>query len=188
MNVQQAKPQAMKGPLVWLDMDQEALDNAYDQEVYAPNRDQVHSRNRFNSERVRQRLGTPKRVSYGQTELEQLDIFPAKQAGAPINIFVHGGAWRHREVKDYHFLAEMMVRAGAHWVGLDFTGVDKTGGDLMPMIDQVRRAVVWVYQNAKSFGGDPNRMYLSSLSSGSHLGGNVVTTDWKPYGVPNDIL
>lgn len=199
MNVQQAKPQAAKGPLVWLDMDQEALDNAYDQEVYAPNRDQVHLRNRFNSERVRQRLGGFKRVAYGPTEAEQLDIFsplpnPPPQAGegrvgaAPINVFIHGGAWRYREVKDYHFLAEMVVNAGGAWVGLDFTGVDKTNGDLMPMIDQVRRAVAWVHQNAKSFGGDPNRIYLSSHSSGSHLGGNVVTTDWKTYGAPNDIL
>src|SRR5579871_158248 len=33
--------QAAKGPLVWLDMDQQALDAAYDQQAYAPNRDQV---------------------------------------------------------------------------------------------------------------------------------------------------
>ena len=40
MTMQQAA-RAM-GPLVWLDMDQKALDDAYDQAVYAPNRDQVH--------------------------------------------------------------------------------------------------------------------------------------------------
>src|SRR6516162_9461477 len=33
-----------KGPLVWLDMDQQALDDAYDQIVYAPNREQVAKR------------------------------------------------------------------------------------------------------------------------------------------------
>ena len=53
------------GPLVWLDMDQKALDDAYDQAVYAPNRDQVHKRNQFNSDRVRARLGAPKRLAYG---------------------------------------------------------------------------------------------------------------------------
>ena len=30
-----------KGPIVWLNMDQQELDDAYDQIVYAPNRDQV---------------------------------------------------------------------------------------------------------------------------------------------------
>jgi arylformamidase len=54
------------------------------------------------------------------------------------------------------------VTAGAHYVILDFTNVDDAGGSLFPMIEQVRRAVGWVYKNAKSFGGDPNRLYLTS--------------------------
>jgi hypothetical protein len=40
-------------------MDQKELDDAYDQIVYAPNRDQVHKRNMFNSDRARARLGMP---------------------------------------------------------------------------------------------------------------------------------
>jgi arylformamidase len=185
---QAAKVQESKGPLVWLDMDQKALDDAYDQFVYAPNRDQVHKRNQFNSDRVRERLGAPKRHSYGPTPMQQLDLFPAAKPNAPINVFIHGGAWRTRTVKDYAFMAEAYVRAGAHWIGLDFDGVEGTKGDLLPMADQVRRGVAWVYQNAKSFGGDPNRIYVSGQSSGAHLAGCVVTTDWKDYGVPNDIV
>ena len=119
---QAATVQAAKGPLVWLDMDQKALVDAYDQAVYAPNRDQVHKRNIFNSERVRQRLGAPKRMAYGSKEMEQLDLFATSKPNAPISIFIHGGAWRTRVVKDYHFLAEMVVRAGGHWIGVDFDG------------------------------------------------------------------
>jgi len=178
-----------KGPLVWLDMDQKALDDAYDQMVYAPNRDQVHKRNIFNSDRVRARLGEPKRIAYGPKPIESLDLFPTSKPNAPINVFIHGGAWRQRSVKDYAFLAEMFVRAGSHWIGLDFDGVEGTNGNLLPMADQVRRAVAFVYKNAKSFGGDPGRIHVSGQSSGAHLAGNVVTTDWeKDYGVPNDIV
>jgi arylformamidase len=180
--------EAAKGPLVWLDMDQKALDDAYDQFVYAPNRDQVHKRNMFNSDRVRARLGEPKRHAYGSKPMEQLDLFATSKPNAPINIFIHGGAWRTRAVKDYAFMAEAYVRAGAHWIGLDFDGVEGTNGDLLPMADQVRRGVAWVYNNAKSFGGDPNRIYVSGQSSGAHLTGCVVTTDWKDYGVPSDIV
>ena len=185
---QAAKVQEAKGPLVWLDMDQKALDDAYDQLVYAPNRDQVHKRNMFNSDRVRARLGAPKRHAYGQKPQEQLDLFATSKPNAPINVFIHGGAWRTRTVKDYAFLAEVIVRAGGHWVGLDFDGVEGTKGDLLPMADQVRRGFTWVYKNAKSFGGDPNRIYVSGQSSGAHLAGCVVTTDWKDYGVPNDVV
>jgi arylformamidase len=186
---QAAMVQRAKGPLIWLDMDQKELDDAYDQLVYAPNRDQVHKRNMFNSDRVRARLGAPQRIAYGPTEIEALDLFKTGRAGAPINVFIHGGAWRQRAAKDYAFLAEMFVRAGAHFIALDFAGVESTGGDLLPMADQVRRGVAWAYNNAASFGGDPTRLYVSGQSSGAHLGGCVVTTDWqKDYGVPNDIV
>ena len=186
--IQEAKVLEGKGPLVWLDMDQKALDDAYDQMVYAPNRDQVHKRNMFNSDRVRARLGAPKRLAYGSKPIEQLDLFPTSKPNAPINIFIHGGAWRARQVKDYAFLAEIIVRAGGHWIGLDFDGVEGTKGDLLPMADQVRRGAAWVYKNAKSFGGDPERIYVSGQSSGAHLAGNVVTTDWQDYGVPADVV
>src|ERR1700757_5468911 len=69
-----------KGPLVWLDMDQQALDDAYDQIIYAPNREQVTQRRIANSERARAAIGAPERVAYGPTEIEKLDIYRTKRA------------------------------------------------------------------------------------------------------------
>ena len=177
-----------KGPLVWLDMDQQALDDAYDQIVYAPNREQVTQRRIANSVRARAAIGAHERVAYGETAIEVLDIYRTKKASAPVNIFVHGGAWRANRAADYSCLAEPFVRAGAHFVILDFTNVEETGGSLVPMVEQVRRAVAWVYNNAGTFGGDPGRLYLTAHSSGSHLGGCVVTHDWRREGLPSDIL
>src|SRR5262245_65663018 len=68
-----------KGPLVWLDMDQQALDDAYDQIVYAPNREQVAKRRIANSGRARAAIGAPERVAYGTTEIEKLDIYRTRQ-------------------------------------------------------------------------------------------------------------
>ena len=181
-----------KGPRVWLDMDQQELDDAYDQVVYAPNRDQVGKRRVANSDRARSVIGAPARVAYGPTEIEKLDIYRSKQANAQgnalVNIFIHGGAWRANKAADYAFLAEPFVQAGAHYVILDFTNVDEAQGNLFPMVEQVRRAVAWVHNNARSFGGDPNRLYLTSHSSGSHIGGCVVTHDWRKENLPADIL
>src|SRR6516164_7704980 len=111
-----ARPLRAKGPLVWLDMDQQELDDAYDQLVYAPDRDQVGKRRVANSERTRAILGAPQRVAYGPSAIERLDIFRAKQANAPVNVFVHGGAWRANQAADYAFLAEPFVQAGSHFV------------------------------------------------------------------------
>src|SRR6266480_1990863 len=87
----------VKGPLVWLDMDQTELDDAYDQSVYAPNAPQLHKRRQEKSREVRARLGEPKRLAYGPSEVEKLDIYVTKRPSAPINVFIHGGAWRSGE-------------------------------------------------------------------------------------------
>ena len=68
----QQTPRA-KGPAVWLDLDQKALDDAYDQAVYAPNRDQILARFAYASELVRKRIGAPERHRYGDSEVEALD-------------------------------------------------------------------------------------------------------------------
>src|SRR6516164_1740114 len=75
-----AKPLRAKGPLVWLDMDQQELDDAYDQLVYAPNRDQIGKRRIANSERTRAILGAPRRIPYGPSDIEQLDIYRTHRA------------------------------------------------------------------------------------------------------------
>ncbi|MFL6971871.1 MAG: alpha/beta hydrolase [Xanthobacteraceae bacterium] len=178
-----------KGPRVWLDMDQKELDDAYDQAVYAPNIQQILKRCARNSELARERLGAPRRFAYGTTPIEGLDVFPTRAANAPINVFVHGGAWRTGLAKNYAYAAEMFVNAGAHQVVLDFINVIEAGGDLMTMAQQVRRAVAWVYRNAASFGGDPERLYVCGHSSGGHLTGVLLTTDWqKDFGLPPTII
>ena len=186
-----AKP---KGPIVWLDMDQQQLDDAYDQLVYAPNRDQLTKRRAANSAAARARIGEPLRFACGPTPIEALDVYrplsnnAAAGAGAPVAIFVHGGAWLTGSASEFTFLAEPFVRAGANFAVLDFINVDDAGGDLRPMVEQIRRAVGFVYRNAEKFGGDRDRLYLISHSSGSHLAGCVVTHDWPSQGLPRDIL
>ena len=177
-----------KGPPVWLEMDQQALDDAYDQEIYAPNRAQIVERRIANSMRTRALLGPPQSFAYGPSEIEKLDVFRTSEPHAPVNIFVHGGAWRRNRAADYALLAELFVRAGAHSVILDFMTVDDAGGSLFPMAEQIRRAIAWVYRNAASFGGDPERIYLTGHSSGAQLGGCMVTTDWRKEGLPADVI
>ena len=178
----------VKGPIVWLDMDQQALDDAYDQAVYAPNRDQLARRRRAGSAAALARLGKPERYGYGPTPIEGLDVYRTKRPNAPVGIFVHGGAWRNGAAAEFTYLAEPFVDLGAHFVVLDFTNVDNAGGSLFPMVEQVRRAVGWVYRNAEKFGGDRNRLHLISHSSGSHLAGCTVTHDWAQDALPRDIL
>lgn len=130
-----ATAERVKGPLVWLDMDQKELDDAYDQTVYAPNREMTYEKAIFNSNRVRERLGEPKRFAYGPTVIEAVDVFTARQPNAPVHIYIHGGAWRQRKASEYAYMAELFVRAGAHCVIPDFVGVENCNGDLLMIAD-----------------------------------------------------
>lgn len=76
-----------KGPLIWRDMDQQDLDEAYDQAVYAFNRDNIFERGREANERALAKIGAPRRVNYGPREIEQNLIFRTERRGAPTLIF-----------------------------------------------------------------------------------------------------
>ena len=178
-----------KGPTVWMNMDQVELDAAYDQSFYAPLARRDVARWAADSELTRKRVGAPMRQAYGPSEVEKLDIFKAKKPNAPIFVFIHGGAWRVGAAKSYAYAAELFLNAGANYVALDFIAVQEAGGDLRVMAEQVRRGIAWTYKNAASFGGDPNRLYIGGHSSGGHLCGVALVTDWqKDFGVPDTII
>jgi arylformamidase len=169
-------------------MDQQALDDAYDQSVYAPNQQIVAARRRKASEALLKRM-TPERLSYGPSDVEKLDIYRTHRPNAPINIYVHGGAWRNGQAKEFAFPAEMFVNAGANFVVLDFVQVQDAGGNLLPMAQQVRSAVAWVYRNAARIGGDAERIYITGHSSGAHLSGCALVTDWrKDFALPANLI
>jgi arylformamidase len=181
------QPTSTCGPVVWRDMDQKALDDAYNQAAYAPNMDLVLGRIAAASEMAREILGTPHRLAYGPSEDERLDVYRAPtSAPAPVNVFVHGGAWLRGSAAQTAFTAEAIVGAGAHAVIIDFTNAGQTGGDLMPMAEQVARAIAWAWHNAESFGGDRRRFYVSAHSSGAHLAACALSRGWRAENLPAD--
>ena len=181
-------PARTKGPTVWLDMDQHELDESYDQNVYAFNSRIVSARRAANNQKVLPIIGKPERLAYGPTEIEKVELWKTKRPNAPVLMFIHGGAWRGGRASQVAYMAEPFIKAGAHFVSVDFNNVLETKGDLFPLVDQCRRAVAWVYKNAASFGADPNQVYLAGHSSGGHLGGCVLIADWEKERVPRDML
>jgi arylformamidase len=182
-------PSHQKGQLVFRDYDQVELDAAYTQGHYDPLLDRTTSRIFTNSAAARDRIGLPLRAAYGPSEVEKLDIFRTDRPKAPIFLFVHGGTWRGGSAKECAYAAEMFVKAGAHFIAIDFASVTKVNGDLGVLAAQVRRAIAWVHENAATFDGDPDRLYVGGHSSGGHLCGVALTTDWKKeFGLPTGTI
>ena len=189
INVAAQQSVSPRGQPVWRDMDQASLDAAYDQELFAPNMDLVLEQQAFMNSAAAGRLGSALRFSYGSLAIEALDVYRSAAVGAPIQVFVHGGTWRWNTADSYAFIAEPFVRAGAHTVILDFSPVEAAPNGLADLVRQVRSAVAWVYSHATEFGGDGERIFISGHSSGGHLAGAALTTDWHAdYGLPADVI
>jgi arylformamidase len=160
---------------VWRDMTQEQLDRAYNQSDYAPNREQILARYATNSALTRGRIGAPERLVYGAGDKEGIDFFRGTDGPAPCVIMVHGGAWRSGTAANYAFLAEIFVKAGVHCALPDFDWVQDRGGDLLPLADQVGRAMAYICNTADSLNIEPGRIYVCAHSSGSHLAASVLS-------------
>ena len=172
---------------VFRDFDQAELDRQYDQRAWAPNAIELINRYAADSAAVRKRMGEPETYDYGDSRAESLDLFRAHRTPAPIHVFIHGGAWRLLSARDSAFPAETFVRAGAHYVALDFGLLPFIPLELM--VHQVRSAIAWLYRFGDQFGGDRERIYVSGHSSGAHLAAAAITTDWKArFGLPQDVV
>ena len=174
---------------VWLGMTQQELDDAYSQFKYAPNIRQVIARWASNSDLVRSRIGPPRQYSYGASDIESMDVYRSSADDAPVHVFVHGGAWREGTAEIYAFPAELFIDAGIHYVVLDFSWIQDVQNSLFPIVDQLRQAIAWIYRNAYQFGGDPDSLFVSGHSSGAHLAGALLTTNWEESpDLPADII
>lgn len=171
---------------IYLDYTQKELDHNYSQSEWAPNMKQMLLRYEWRSQRARQLLGAPQRLAYGDKAVEKFSLFRAKADKAPVLIYLHGGAWASGSADMYDFMAPMLLDKGISYVGLDFDNVKTAGLD--GMMAQIRGAIAWIYRNAAQLGVDPERIYLAGHSSGAHLGGVLLVTDWAKYGVPANVI
>lgn len=171
---------------VFLGYSQKELDLAYDQRAWAPEAASLIRDYTARSEAVR-RVLPPRTERYGDSDAEALDVFGPKDAsGAPVIVFLHGGAWRMLTRSDVSSPAPTFVDRGGIYVAPDFGPVQQTG--LAGMAEQCRAALAWVVRNAGRFGGDPNRVHVAGHSSGAHLAAVLLTTDWKERGLPPDAI
>lgn len=180
-------PQDASSGKVFLDYNQEDLDWQYDHSKRFDDTSGFNKERAAASARARDTIKGQLDVPYGDADEEKLDIFPAEGGKAPIVIFFHGGAWQRGSKSSYSFPAETFVPRGVTWIATDFINIPP--GSLDQMVKQNRDAVAWVYRNAESFGGDPDRIFIAGHSSGGHMCGMVLVTDWeKRYGLPKDVI
>lgn len=185
-----SKVNIMAGPKIWLDYDQQELDDQYNQRTLVPDANDYMARHLELSKAVRTEHPCRLDLAYGPSEDEILDIFPAQNSpngAAPCVVYYHGGAWT-RWHKDYNsYQAPAFTGAGVTFISVNFALVPDV--DLDELIRQCRAVVQWVHANAAEIGIDPARLFVSGHSSGGHIAGLMAVTDWaNDWGLPRDAV
>ncbi|WP_170431066.1 alpha/beta hydrolase [Ruegeria arenilitoris] len=115
----------------------------------------------------RAQMKVKENLAYGDSPAQVLDFFPAKGAGAPLHVFIHGGYWQALSQRDSAMMAPALVEAEQSFATLNYTlAPDARIGD---MIEECRNALLWLAENAFNLGFDPSRVTLSGHSAGAHL-------------------
>lgn len=166
--------------------DQAALDREYSPSATVPSMDPYIARWRKAGEHARRNLKN-ECARYGAHADEVLDAFPAKRPGSPVHVFLHGGYWRALTKDEASFYAEHIVSAGAAFVAVNYSLAPHVSLDTI--VDQCRRALVWVHRHAEALNADPKRIHVAGHSAGGHLAGMLAVTDWaRAFGLPPDSI
>ncbi len=127
-------------------------------------------------------------ISYGLSDAETLDYFPAGEPGAPLLLFIHGGYWRALDKADFSWIAPPYAAAGIAVAVVNY-GL-APGTSISDIVGQIRRACVWAYTNAGKLNVDPTRIFCAGHSAGGHLTAMMLATEWPQLqpGLPRELL
>lgn len=155
---------------LYRDMDQAALDAAYDNAA-AVGKDKRTSYVEGWAARSRALLGANPQalldLAYGATPRERLDFIACGRADAPTLAYFHGGYWQSNDKETYAFIAEGLLPAGFNFALIEYTLAPAARMDRI--VAEARAAVAWLLSNLGELGGDPARLYLAGHSAGGHL-------------------
>ncbi len=128
------------------------------------------------SQAFRKAAGGNLNLSYGPSEAETLDLFPAGNPDGPLHLFIHGGYWQALHKDDNSFVVEALVEAGVSAAVVNYALCP--GVTLDDIVVQMRRAVLWLHNHAGEYGCQGERIQVCGHSAGGHLTGMMMATHW----------
>ncbi|HEY5906867.1 MAG TPA: alpha/beta hydrolase [Vicinamibacteria bacterium] len=179
----------MVSPALFRGYDRAGLDDQYDNPAGLPDRPDYLTRWQSGAEEARARFRPELDLAYGPGPRQQLDVFKPSAASGPrppIFFYIHGGYWHRHDKTVAAHLALVFAKAGALFVAPGYSRVPEV--PLARVIEDVRAALRFTFENAERLGGDPKRLHVGGFSAGAHLAAMLMATAWAPRGLPADVI
>lgn len=127
-------------------------------------------------------------LRYGDSAGETLDLFPARQEGAALLVYIHGGYWRSLDKSDFSWIAPPYVHHGVTVAVVNYGLAPAT--PVEEIVRQMLRALAWLFRNADRYEFDPQRIYVAGHSAGGHLTAMMMAALWPVFApdLPADLV
>ncbi|MEM8960797.1 MAG: alpha/beta hydrolase [Acidobacteriota bacterium] len=143
---------------------QEQIDAQYDIRCSVEDPEPFRAFFRAKNEEVWRLPGARLGIPYGSGSDTYLDIYPAG-AGAPVLMFVHGGYWRASSAREHGYVALGPRALGVSVVVTNYSLCPEVAMDVITR--QNGDALVWIRDNARELGFDPDRVVIAGHSAGA---------------------
>src|SRR5262249_59895470 len=125
-------------------------------------------------------------VPYGGVARQKLDIYQPAAAADRVLLYIPGGGFVGGDKDDGVFYGNLGRYFAAHGILTIVANYRLAPAHPWPAGSQdVGSVVAWTRANAKSFGGNPDRIVLFGQSAGAtHAAGYLFDTSFQPSGQP----
>jgi arylformamidase len=124
-----------------------------------------------------------------KNDRQKLDLYgPFHGPNHPVVIWIHGGGWQTGDKKDVEHKPQAFYDKGFVFVSVNYRLLPEV--KIKQMAEDVAKAIRWVHDHAREFGGDPDTMIVMGHSAGAQLAALVCTDDryLKAEGLPLTII
>ena len=170
----------------WENFDRQTLELEYSPSSCVDNFDELIEAYAIASRESESNARVEKNLKYGKGPDELLDFFPSSDRRSPLHVFIHGGYWQALSKNDSTFAGAGFVKQRVAYAAVDYTLAPQA--KIGEMVEQCRRSIQWLFENATDLGIDNRRIYISGSSAGAQLAAMVILSAWEDYGLPQDVV
>ncbi len=109
-----------------------------------------------------------------KNERQLLDVYaPSQGKNLPVVVWIHGGGWQRGDKGEVHKKPQAFADKGFVFVSVNYRLLPKA--TIKQMAQDVAKAIRWVHDHARDFGGAPDTIIVMGHSAGAQLAALVCT-------------